>query len=89
MVTEKEGVYHQIGIIHGSLAKCTNKFPGIFVRLDDPKIFDFIQKELSTSTLSRSQQTTLESTSVKTSTGNKTDLSKVDFTYIWTLSQSQ
>ena len=49
MVTEKGGIYYQVGIIHGSLAKCTNKFPGIFVRLNHPKIIDFIQNELEIS----------------------------------------
>ena len=46
MVTEIGGAFFQIGIIHGALAKCTNEFPGIFVRMDNPKILNFITEEL-------------------------------------------
>ena len=73
MVTEKGGTYYQIGIIHGSLAKCTNKFPGIFVRLDHPKILAFIQNELGIKTSSdENPKIKEESTRLENNTGTET-----------------
>ena len=46
MVTEINDIFVQIAVIHGSLSECTSDYPGIFVRLDNPKIFSYIQKEL-------------------------------------------
>ena len=37
--------FRQIGIVHGSAASCDgSRFPGIFVRLDDPEVLNFIQR---------------------------------------------
>ena len=39
--------FRQIGIVHGSAASCDgSRFPGIFVRLDDPEVLNFIQREV-------------------------------------------
>ena len=46
MVTEINDFFVQIAVIHGSLSECTSDYPGMFVRLDNPKIFSYIQKEL-------------------------------------------
>ena len=36
--------YIQLATVHGSVGQCGDAaFPGIFVRLDDPLIFDFIK----------------------------------------------
>ena len=36
--------YIQLATVHGSVGQCGEvAFPGIFVRLDDPVIFDFIR----------------------------------------------
>jgi hypothetical protein len=40
------GFYFQIGMIQGGLSECTNKYSGIFVRLDNPKILKFINDEV-------------------------------------------
>ena len=43
----------QIATVFGALGTCGDpNFPGLFVRIDDPKIFEFIQSTLTTSTLS-------------------------------------
>ena len=49
MVTEIGGACFQIGIIHGASAKCSNEFPGIFIRMDNPEILNFIKEELGSS----------------------------------------
>jgi hypothetical protein len=37
--------FRQIGVVHGSAASCDgSRFPGIFVRLDDPEVLNFIQR---------------------------------------------
>ena len=46
MVTEINDVFVQIAVIHGSLSECSSELPGIFVRLDNPNIFAYLQKEL-------------------------------------------
>ena len=46
LVTEIGGFYYQVGVIHGALYECTNKIPGIYVKLDHPKILSYIQGEL-------------------------------------------
>ena len=46
MVTEINDTFYQIAVIHGSLTECSNKMPGIFVRLDHPKILSYIKNEL-------------------------------------------
>ena len=46
LITEIGGFYYQLGIIHGALHECSNKVPGIYVRIDHPKILGFIQNEL-------------------------------------------
>ena len=39
--------FRQIGVVHGSAASCDgSRFPGIFVRLDDPEVLNFIQSEV-------------------------------------------
>ena len=39
--------FRQIGVVHGSAASCDgSRFPGIFVRLDDPEVLNFIQREV-------------------------------------------
>jgi len=36
--------YRQVGVVHGSVSHCgQSAFPGIYVRLDDPAIFDFLK----------------------------------------------
>jgi secreted trypsin-like serine protease len=36
--------YQQVGVVHGSIYSCgQSPFPGIYVRLDDPAIFDFLK----------------------------------------------
>ncbi len=36
--------YEQVGVVHGSVSSCgQSPFPGIYVRLDDPAIFDFLK----------------------------------------------
>ena len=46
LITEIGGFFYQLGIIHGALYECTNETPGIYVRLDHPKIQSYIQGEL-------------------------------------------
>jgi hypothetical protein len=45
--------YQQVGIVHGSVDTCVppSSFPGIYTRLDDPAIFDFLKLTLQTSDL--------------------------------------
>ena len=46
---KKPIIFHhrQIGVVHGSAASCDgSRFPGIFVRLDDPEVLNFIQREV-------------------------------------------
>ena len=39
--------FRQIGVVHGSAASCDgSRFPGIFVRLDDTEVLNFIQREV-------------------------------------------
>jgi secreted trypsin-like serine protease len=36
--------YQQLGVVHGSVSNCgQSAFPGIYVRLDDPTIFNFLK----------------------------------------------
>jgi hypothetical protein len=46
LITEIGGFFYQLGIIHGALYECTNETPGIYVRLDHPKIQSYIHGEL-------------------------------------------
>ncbi len=44
--------YQQVGIVHGSVHNCgQSSFPGIYVRLDDPAIFDFLKSGTNESTI--------------------------------------
>ena len=42
---KKEERYVQIGTLHGSVRSCSNRFPGIYARLEDPYIFAFITND--------------------------------------------
>ena len=46
MTTEINGFYFQIGLIQGGLSACSNKSPGVFVRIDNPKILKYINDEV-------------------------------------------
>ena len=46
MVTEINDIFYQIAVTHGSLVECSNKLPGIFVRIDNPQILNYINNEL-------------------------------------------
>jgi hypothetical protein len=35
--------YVQIGTLHGSVNNCENTFPGIYSRIEDPSIFEFVE----------------------------------------------
>jgi secreted trypsin-like serine protease len=36
--------YQQVGVVHGSVSNCgQSSYPGIYIRLDDPAIFDFLK----------------------------------------------
>ena len=35
--------YIQIGTVHGSVESCSDRFPGIYVRLEEPSIFSFVK----------------------------------------------
>ena len=40
--------YHQLGVVHGSITSCDgSRFPGIFVRIDNPEVFDWLSKVTS------------------------------------------
>ena len=41
--TEYKRRYIQIGTVHGSVESCKDRFPGIYVRLEDPSIFAFVK----------------------------------------------
>ena len=46
----------QIGVTHGSLIECSaREFPGIFVRLDHPKIWKFLNNIINLNTLGVSE----------------------------------
>ena len=39
---------HQLGVVHGSITSCDGRrFPGIFVRLDNPEVFKWLSKVTS------------------------------------------
>lgn len=45
LMLSEDGSYTQIGIVQGAVAGCGNTiFHGIYVRIDHPIIFNFIQK---------------------------------------------
>ena len=35
--------YVQIGVVHGSVISCSPRFPGIYARLEEPSILDFVK----------------------------------------------
>ena len=35
--------YIQIGTIHGSVESCSNRYPGIYVRLEEPSVLEFLK----------------------------------------------
>jgi secreted trypsin-like serine protease len=36
--------YQQVGVVHGTISHCgQSSYPGIYIRLDDPAIFDFLK----------------------------------------------
>jgi len=40
--------YHQLGVVHGSITSCDgSRFPGIFLRIDNPEVFDWLSKVTS------------------------------------------
>ena len=44
-----ENKYIQIALVHGAVGECGDRnFPAIYVRLDDPEIFSFIQTAAKT-----------------------------------------
>ena len=45
--------YHQLGVVHGSIRNCDgSRFPGIFVRIDNPEVFDWLSKVTSSGLVS-------------------------------------
>ena len=40
--------YHQLGVGHGSIGRCDgSRFPGIFVRIDNPEVLEWLSKVTS------------------------------------------
>ena len=35
--------YMQIGTIHGSVESCSNRYPGIYVRIEEPSVLQFLK----------------------------------------------
>ena len=60
LVTEINDIFYQVAIVHGSLAECSSEIPGIFVRIDNPKILNYIQNELNPLTSSFENKDTVE-----------------------------
>ena len=43
----EDKTFVQLGVVHGSVGQCGSaKFPGIYARLEDPEIFDFVTDTL-------------------------------------------
>ena len=44
----EDGTVLQIGVVHGNVGSCgSGRYPGIYARLEDPEIFDFISRAMS------------------------------------------
>ena len=44
----RKNAFEQIAVVHGSVGSCrADIFPSVFTRLDDPNIFDFVNKHLN------------------------------------------
>ena len=50
VATSDEPYFVQVGIVHGSVGKCNDQnIPGIYARVADEEVFNFIQEHLKPS----------------------------------------